>query len=101
MLTLDCTFSGALSSLELRSTFRKKGRCSFFLVFGPGANREQRRFKVQALREARIQSPIYRLDGVLHGDWSVGDELVEYRFRSREQTEGWNDFIHQADAIGF
>src|SRR5258707_4438141 len=81
-LTLDCTVSGALVPLELWSALRKKSRCSFFLVFGPRANREQGSFKEQALREARIQSPVYRLDGVLHADWSVGDELVEYRFRS-------------------
>src|SRR6266704_6003749 len=91
----------ALASLEHRSTLCKEGRCSFPLVFGPRANCEQRRFKEQAFREAHIQSLVYRLNGVLHADWSVGDELVEYRFRSCEQTGGWNDFIHQADAIGF
>src|SRR6266550_3544055 len=58
----------ALASLELRSTLRKEGRCSFFLVFGPGANREQRSFQEEALREARVQPFVYRLDGVLQAD---------------------------------
>src|SRR6266478_4812639 len=44
----------ALASLELRSTLRKEGRCSFLLVFGPGANREQRSFQEEAPREARV-----------------------------------------------
>src|SRR6266446_2383122 len=80
--TLDCTVSGALAPLELWGTLCKKGGCSFLLVFGPRANREQQSFKEQALREARIQPLVYRLNRVLHADWCVGDELVEYRFCS-------------------
>src|SRR5205807_317083 len=79
-LTLDCTVSGALEPLELWSALRKKGGCSFFLVFGPGANRKKGSFQEQALREARIQSFVYGLDGVLHADWGVGDDLVEKGF---------------------
>src|SRR6266436_3433465 len=100
-LTLDCTVSGALVPLELWSTLCKKGGCSFFLVFGPRANREQRSFQEKTLGEAHIQSLVYRFDGVLHADWGVGDDLVENRFRPCEQTGGRNDFIHQANAIGF
>src|SRR5258705_7703358 len=100
-LTPDCTVSGALVPLELWSALRKKGRCSFFLVFGPGANREQRSFQEEAPREARVQSFVYRLDGVLHADGCVGNDLVEKGFNPRDQVGAWNDFIHQADAIGF
>src|SRR6266436_1595486 len=99
--TLDCTVSGALAPLELWGTLCKKGGCSFLLVFGPRANREQQSFKEQALREARIQPLVYRLNRVLHADWCVGDELVEYRFCSCEQTGSWDDLVHQANAIGF
>src|SRR5258705_12852961 len=53
-LPLDCTVSGALVPLELWRTLRKEGGCSFFLVFGPFANREQRSFEEEAFREARI-----------------------------------------------
>src|SRR5258708_12536714 len=45
----------ALVSLELWSALRKEGRCSFLLVFGPGANREQRRFHNEAPRDAPSQ----------------------------------------------
>src|SRR6266436_2601293 len=97
----DCTVSGALAPLELRSALRKKCRCSFFLVFGPRANRKKGSFREQALREARIQSFVYRFDGILHADGCVGNELVEKSFNPRDQVGAWNDFIHQADAIGF
>src|SRR6267378_6196864 len=100
-LTPDCSVSGVLVPLELCSTLRKKSRCSFFLVFGPRANREQRSFQDQAFREARIQSFVYRLDGVLHTDGCVGNDPVEKRFNPCDQVGGRNDFIHQADAIGF
>src|ERR1700745_3411699 len=55
-LTLDGTVSGALVPLELWSTLCKKGGCSFFFVFGPRANREQRSFQEEPFREARVQS---------------------------------------------
>src|SRR5882724_3950697 len=97
----DCSVSGALASPELRSALRKKSRCSFFLVFGPRANRKKGSFQEQALREARIQSFVYRLDGILHADGCVGNELVEKSFNPRDQVRARNDFVHQADAIGF
>ncbi len=90
-----------LASLELWSTLRKEGRCSFFLVFGPGANREQRSFQEEALLKARIQSLIYGLDRVLHADGCVGNDLVEESFNPRDQVGARNDFVHQTDSIGF
>src|SRR6266478_1289860 len=91
----------ALASLELWSALRKEGRCSFLLVFGPGANREQRSFQEEAPREARVQSFVYRLDGVLHADGCVGNDLVEESFNPRDQVGARDDFVHQTDSIGF
>src|SRR6266581_5920577 len=91
----------ALASLELRSTLREKGRCSFLLVFGPGANREQRSFQEEAFLKARIQSLIYGLDRVLHADGCVGNDLVEESFNPRDQVGARDDFVHQTDSIGF
>src|SRR2546429_6671373 len=47
------TLFRSLVSLELWSALRKEGRCSFLLVFGPGANREQRSFQEEAPRDRK------------------------------------------------
>src|ERR1700693_2261811 len=80
----------ALASLELWSALCKEGRCSFFLIFSPGAKRKQRSFQEKALRKARVQSFVYRLDGVLHADGCVGNDLVEKGFNPRDEVGARN-----------
>jgi len=58
-------------------------------------------FQEQALREARIQSFVYRLDGILSRRGCIGNELIEKSFNPARSDWCWDNFIHQADAIGF
>jgi len=74
-----------------------------FLLSCLRSRRKSRTAKLpeEAPREARVQSFVYRLDGVLHADGCVGNDLVEKGFNPRDQVGARNDFIHQTDSIGF
>jgi len=57
-------------------------------------------FQEQALREARIQS-LFTASMEYFTPTVHWNELIEKSFNPRDQIGAGNNFIHQADAIGF
>src|SRR6185295_15717999 len=86
-------------SLELRGALLEKRLRPFLLVVRPGAEAEERRFQRQSFRLARLQSLVHRFERELHGERSVGKDLLHYRLRTRHQLRGGNDLVHEADAV--
>src|SRR5277367_5619982 len=72
-----CGCFSLLSTTKLWSAFFKEGRCAFFLVFGSGANSEERSLHRQAFVLAGFQSPIYRFKREFNASGSIGVNLVQ------------------------
>src|SRR5882724_3823517 len=90
----------SLSPPKLRSALFKKGRCPLLLVFGAGAQSEERSLQRQALIQAGFQSFVDRLKRMPDGDRRVGEDLFQNRFGAADQVGGGYDFIDQSDSPG-
>src|SRR5439155_18208587 len=88
------TSSARLSGIEKRL-------CTFLLVVCAGAKAEQRSFQCQAFGLTRFQSLVHRFERILHSHWSICEDLIKHCFGPRDQISGWDDFVHQPDAISF
>jgi hypothetical protein len=56
---------------------------------------------VQGLRSGWCPAPCRRLQGELHGDRRVGGDLLQDRLGTGDQISRGNNFVDEADAIGF
>src|SRR5438128_266311 len=98
----SATMSGMVlpsPSLELRGALLEERLRPLLLVVRPGAEAEEGRFQGQPFGLARLQSLVHRLDRELHGERSVGKDLLQDRLRTRHQLRGRNDLVHEADAV--
>jgi len=101
-LTPDCSVSGVASAPE--TSERASQEKQMFLLSCLRSPRKSQKGKLPGASPSarlRIQSFVYRLDGILHADGCVGNDLVEKSFNPSDQVSARNNFIHQADAIGF
>src|SRR2546427_4933701 len=97
----SATMSGMVlpsPSLELRGALLEERLRSLLLVVRPGAEAEEGCFQGQPFGLARLQSLVHRLERELHGERSVGKDLLQDRLRTRHQLRGGNDLVHEADA---
>src|SRR6266403_1762005 len=86
-------------SLELRGALLEERLRPLLLVVRPGAEAEEGCFQGQPFGLARLQSLVHRLERELHGERSVGKDLLQDRLRTRHQLRGGNDLVHEADAV--
>src|SRR5437870_2946547 len=86
-------------SLELRGALLEERLRPLLLVVRPGAEAEEGRFQGQPFGLARLQSLVHRLERELHGERSVGKDLLQDHLRTRHQLRGGNDLVHEADAV--
>src|SRR5262249_40434888 len=87
-------------SVELGCAFFEEGRRALLLVFRSGAQAEVGGLQREALALARVHPFVDRLERMLDGDRRVGDDLLEDRFRTRDQVRGRDDFVDEPDAPG-
>src|SRR6266850_1553314 len=98
----SATMSGIVlpsPSLELRGAPLEERLRPLLLVVRPGAEAEEGCFQGQPSGLARLQSLVHRLERELHGERSVGKDLLQDRLRTRHQLRGGNDLVHEADAV--
>src|SRR6202166_4762639 len=93
--------AAASPTSKLRRTFLEEGGGAFLLVFGGGANAEVGSFQCKAFALAGLQPLVRRLQGELHGDRRIGRYLLQNRLGAVNQAGCSNDFIDEANAIGF
>src|ERR1700710_1197014 len=91
----------ASPAAELRCTFLEEGGGAFLLVFGGGANAEVGGLQCKAFALAGLQPLVRRLQGELHSDRRIGRDLLQNRLGTVNQAGCRNDFVDEADAIGF
>src|ERR1700686_2147221 len=108
ILSLDMTIlskslcaTTASPTSKLRGTFLEEGGGAFLLVFGCGTNAEVGSFESKAFALAGLQPPVRGLQRELHSDWGVGRDLLQNRLGTVNQAGCGNDFVDEADAIGF
>src|SRR5438046_3156289 len=98
----SATMSGMvlpLPSLELRGALLEERLRPLLLVVRPGAEAEEGCFQGQPFGLGRLQSLVHRVERELHGERSVGKDLLQDRLRTRQQLRGGNDLVHEADAV--
>src|ERR1700736_344470 len=91
----------ASPTAELRCTFLEEGGGAFLLVFGGGANAEVGGFQCKAFALAALQALVRRLQREFYGDRRVGGDLLQDGLGALDETGRRNDFVDEADAIGF
>src|SRR6476660_9753291 len=108
MLSLDMAVlseslyaAAASPTSKLRRTFLEEGGGAFLLVFGGGTNAEVGSFQCKAFALAGLQPLVRRLQGELHSDRRVGRDLLQDRLGTLNQTGCGDDFVDEANAIGF
>src|SRR5580704_13513053 len=92
-------FGAALTTLEFRRTLCQERGRTILLVFGPYADPTSRRLDQQALRHACIPPFVHIIDRELHAERSIGIDLIQDGFRSRDQVGARHYLIHQAGSI--
>src|SRR5262249_47320565 len=88
------------ASVKLRCALLEESGRPLLLVLRPGAQPEIGGLQRKALALARVHSPVDRLERMLDSDRRVGGDLVEDRFRTRDQLGGRNDFVDEPDTPG-
>src|SRR5258708_7328482 len=101
VLSKSLCAAAASPASKLRRTFFEEGGGAFLLVFRCRADAEIGRFKRKPLGLAGLQPIVRRLQGELHGDRSVGRDLLQDRLGTVNQAGCGNDFVDEANAIGF
>src|SRR5258707_7204973 len=99
MSGLACARNSA--SVKLRRAFLEEGGGAFLLVFGCGANAEIGGLQGKAFALAGLQPLVRGLQRELHSDRRVGHDLLQNRLGAVNQAGCRNDFIDEANAIGF
>src|SRR5581483_3021772 len=87
--------------LELRSALLQKRRCPLFFVFGGAAKTKERCFKIEPFGQGHLHSLIDRFHRELHGQRSVGNDLLRNSFSPRDEFGRRNHLIHQSHALRF
>src|SRR5947199_4392878 len=98
----SATMSGMVlpsPSLELRGALLEKRLRPLILVVRPCAEAEEGRFQGQPFGLARLQSLVHRLERELHGEGSVGKDLLQDRLGTRRLRRGGEDPVHEADGV--
>src|ERR1700688_670832 len=93
--------AAASPTAELRCTSLEEGGGAFLLVFGGGANAEVGCFQCKGFAFTGLQPPVHRLQGELHSDRRISHDLLQNRLGTVNQAGCRNDFIDEANAIGF
>src|SRR5215469_254187 len=93
--------SGAYSpSVEPGCAPFEEGRRALLLVLGRGAQPEIGGFQREALALARINSLVDRVERISDGHRRIGGDLLEDRFRTRDEVRSGNDLVDEPDAEG-
>src|SRR4029077_12688287 len=93
--------AAASPTAELRCTFLEEGGGALLLVFSCGANAEIGSFQCKAFALVGLQPLVRSLQRELHGDRRVGRDLLQNRLGTVNQAGCRNDFIDEANAMGF
>src|SRR6202171_5274678 len=103
MVVLSDSLCAAAASptSKLRRTFLEEGGGAFLLVFGGGANAEVGSFQCKAFALAGLHPLVRSFQRKLHSDRRIGHDLLQDRLGAIDQAGRGNDFIDEADAIGF
>src|SRR5258708_9019357 len=101
VLSKSLCAAAASPTSKLRRTFLEEGRGAFLLVFGGGANAEVGRFKRKPLGLAGVHPLVGRFQRELYGDRRVGGDLLQDRLGASDEIGRGDNFVDQADAIGF
>src|SRR5258705_9521713 len=99
MSGLACARNSA--SVKLRRAFFEEGGGAFLLVFRCRADAEIGRFERKPLGLAGVHPLVGRFQRELYGDRRVGGDLLQDCLGARDQIGRGNNFVDEADAIGF
>src|SRR5882672_7094286 len=101
ILSKSLCAAAASPAAKLRRTFLEEGGGAFLLVFGGGANAEVGSFEGKAFALTGLQPLVRGLQRELHSDRRVGHDLLQNRLGTIDQARCRNDFVDEANAIGF
>src|SRR5216683_8315383 len=99
MSGLACARNSA--SVKLRRAFFEEGGGAFLLVFRCRADAEIGRFERKPFGLAGVHPLVSRFQRELYGDRRIGRDLLQNRLGTVNQAACRNDFVDEANAIGF
>ena len=87
-MTLALTGFDRSATVKLCRALLEEGRRAFLLVLRSGAQPEVGGFEGETFALARLHSLVDGVERISDGERRVGDDLIQDRFRTRDQVSG-------------